>query len=164
MTFDTIFVLVGIPLFAHSGLAFFQSFLKGPSQYDDLHDFEISGLPTSVKIQELFKIKLSSGRFCCKDLIAAVLIWSRRLRMIGFLPLMLYVTFIFLLLVKGSFTEDFNVEFLSNILLGVAFLLQVLYILFKLRSNIPQLLMHLPKYEKASFLLILFDVVPLWKR
>jgi hypothetical protein len=172
MNFENILVLpVGISLLAHSGLIFLQSFLKSPSQYDDINNFKITEIlnklsfDSNATIQEFLNTKLPpDNRLCFKDLVTVVLIWSRFLRTIGLLPLMLYIIAIIILLSKFLFTEGFRVELLFNILIWLAFVIQLVYVLCKLISKVSQLLMFLDKYRNVSFLLILLDIVPLLKK
>jgi hypothetical protein len=165
MNYETLLGAIFITFSAHAGLAFFQSFKKGPSQHQDLLDIQIDGFSVPASVQQLLDLELLTSKFCCKDLLAAVLIWSKRLRIIGFLPLLLYITSLMLLIGEPVFTKEINVELLSRISSLSALVLQVLYILLKLLSKIPQLLMHLhPDYKNSGFLPILLDIKPLWKK
>jgi uncharacterized membrane protein YqaE (UPF0057 family) len=168
---DTIFIII----IAHAGLAFLQSFKKGPSQYQNLLEIKIdghSGKPSAghsasgqPNVQELLDLELSKSGFCCKDLLVAVLIWSKLLRIIGFIPILLYSTYIMLSIWEPVFTKQTNVKLLSIISFSSALVLQVLYILLKLFSKIPQLLTRLhSEYKDSDFALILFDIKPLWKK
>lgn len=164
MTIEAIFVVIGLPLFAHAGLIFIQSFRKGPSQYDDLLRVQISGLSNPMSVQELCDIKLCS-KFYCKELLASVLIWSNRLRKIGFIPILLYLFFMFLTLFEFVLKEQVNTKLLFSILVSAAILIQVFYVLLKMYSNIPQLLIHLHgNYKNSSYLFVLLDIVPILKR
>jgi hypothetical protein len=164
MNHETLLGALFIPVIAHAGLAFFQSFRKGPSQHQALLDIQINGLSSPIGVQQLFDIQLLTNKFCCRDLLTAALIWSQRLRTIGFIPILLYLFFVFLLIAKPAFTKETNVELLSSILVGLALSLQLLYVFLKVFSKIPDLLIHLhPDYKGSGFLPILFDIKPLWK-
>jgi len=165
MTLENVFLVVAIPLFVHAGLAFLQAFWKGPSQYEALLGLELNGVSSKLNVRQLFAIDLNPSRFTCRDLLVAALIWNRRLRVVGFIPFLLYLLFTVLLITQGAFKEVINVSLVSHIILGSAVSLQVLYIVLKFSSNIPELLMALhPEYKNSSVLSILLDLKPLWKR
>ncbi len=164
MNLENLIKLIFLPLLVHAGLMFFQSFRKGPSQYDDLLGIQINNLKDNMKVQELLDVKLCN-RLWCKDLLAGVIVWSKCLRIIGLLPFLLYFIYFFLLFTEGVFKEQVDIELLFYITFVVAIVFQLLYILLKFYSNIPELLRHLHKdYKNSSFLPILFDIIPLWKR
>lgn len=165
MNLEKLLGWVAIPILFHAILLFFQSFRKGPSQYDDLLDIQIDGLSNTMKLQALFDVNLSNNRFFCKDILTAALVWSNSLRRLGLIPIMLYILFFLLLLTRGAFKEQVNIQLLFDIIIGVAISLQVLHVLLKAYSNIPELLRCLHKdYKDSSFLLVLFDIVPLLRR
>jgi hypothetical protein len=162
MTFEY-FPPIAFPFFAHAGFTFLQCFRKGPSQYNDLLDIQIDNLSCPISIQGLLDTPLPNNpRFYCRDLLVAALIWCRRLRVIGVIPIMLYLIVILLSITKNFFSQEININLLSSILLASAFVLQVLYLIFKVLSKIPELLKLHKNYAQAKFMPILLDMKPLW--
>jgi len=153
-------------LVAHAGFVFFQVIKKGPSQYDDLLDIHLSNLNSSMRLREILKHKQNgSGKeFCCKEILRVAIVWATRLRIIGFIPLLIYLLFFIFLLGKPILKKDVaNIDLVTSIFMISAVSIQVVYILLKIHSNIADLLKHFHnRYINSAPLKILLDIEPLW--
>lgn len=152
-----------IPLFVHAGLSFFQSVKNGPSQYDAILSIQINHLPSSSNVFTLLNHELEKNHQC-RELFSCVLIWIQRLRIIGLIPLILYILCLFLIIFEFILIELVDINFIIMFFLGISILLQIIYLYFKLRSNIPSILLDLhAEYKNCNYLYILLDIAPIIK-
>lgn len=153
------------PLVLHAGLSFFQSFRKGPSQYNDLLTCKVPPCKDNVEVKEFFSKELCEEHDC-RELLNGVLLWGRVLRAIGTIPIILYFGILFLVLASGLIKEDaIDVNTIINILFGATIALQICYLVLKRMSPIPSILINLhPKYKTTSFGSVLLDIAPIWKK
>jgi len=164
MNLENLFIYFAPIIVIHSLLVFIQAFWKGRSQYDDIFSVEINGLSERISVQDLLCVQLNS-RFCCNNLLICALVWSRRLRIVAYIPALLYLFAIILLLARDIFIVDFDTRMLAVVMVVFAFVLQVGYVFLKIYSKIPDILIDLHgNYRASSPLLILFDIVPIWRK
>lgn len=154
-------------LVSHAGFVFFQVIRKGPSQYDDLLDIHLNNLNASMQLREIFRHRQKSrlgNEFCCKEILKAAIVWATRLRIIGFLPLLIYMLFFIFLLGKPIWKVNVaNFDLVTSIFMISAVAIQAIYIIFKIHSNIADLLRHFhARYRNSAHFKILLDIDPLW--
>ncbi len=213
MTLESLLMVIGVPVFLHAIVVFLQCIRKGPSQYNDLLEVDISDPMNEINtenlksikdvqslldhmlnieaaskdlflsvlrnkkyvrvlipessiriINRIFALKLD-GKFTLKSLLKAILEWSTILRKIGFIPALLYLFFIFLLFTEPALKGQIDTSAFCNTLVGAGFFIQLFYVVLKLMSNIPELLMQFhPAYKSHNFFLVLFDAIPILKK
>ncbi len=164
MNIDGILTAASIPLFIHACLIFFQSVKVGPSQYDSLLSININGLSESLNVNEVFNHRINK-EYCCQEIFSSILIWAGRLRILGFIPLILYTFCLFIFLSEFVLKDQINTNFITNSLYGSAIAVQFIYVYSKIKSNIPSILLDLLKeeYQKSNFIYIVLDISPILK-
>lgn len=164
MSLNPIILGMVVSFMVHAVFMFIQCARIGPSQYDDLNTIVIDGLKQKMRIEELGGHELDDGLYC-RELLVGSMVWTGRLCKVGLLPMFFYIIF-FILLLGGPVMKDF--DGLDSVILWClycALFMQFMYLIMKIRSKIPNLLMRLHEaYKKIPYLKMLLDFAPGWTK
>ena len=160
-SFSPLSVLL-LPAMAHAALAFIQALKKGPSQFDDLLGIMMCPVPVDTPVGDVLDISLGS-KYKCHTLMLAVTFWRLLLRRLGLLPGFIYLIWLFLALCSNAMEASYAP--VLTVLVIAAGLLQITYLVLKIVSNIPSLLldMHIT-YRNSNYLIVLLDIAPLSRK
>lgn len=154
-------------LLPHAFLIFLESIKVSRSQFDDLISLEIQNLQSKMKFHELLRCvqKETENLDITTLTVIKSYIWLKVLRVIGFIPIALYFFVAILALSKDILIEDLSYPHLNQILVGLIFVFEVLFVGLKMGFKIPNVLMNLiPDYNDKNYLIVLFSIYPLWKK
>ncbi len=171
--------IIGCGIFIHALFIFLGSLGKGNTQIQDVLNLSIQNISvTKMKLIEVCNAEYKCGdreqtddseeeSFTIGRLISNAHSVTPILRFLGWFPFVLYLVAFFLAYIPDSEYSDSIKQGVPSIaLVGFAAGIQASYLLVKLVTGLPEVLMMLhPKYkEKTNWLFIWFDLYPIWKR
>lgn len=157
--------LIGL-LVPYAILIFFESFDKTRTQHKDMKSIPIE-LSEVEKVNDILihTIKVGEKEYHLKKIILAVHRANGLLRIVGFVPVFLYlIGFIFKLLPKELFTDSTIFENVGGFLYIGAFAISIFYFFYRVNLKIPEYLSALhPDYKDKGVLKIYLNIFPLWR-
>ena len=151
---------------SHSFLIFLESLKVSQSQYDDLLEINLKNLAVEIKFYDLLnRLQFDSNKNNHTTHSVIKAFWGLKLlRILGFVPFILFFFTGIIALFQNIFISQLDFGNLCLILVGLIFVIEVIFVSIKMGLNIPSILMNLnPRYKDKNYLLVLFSIYPFWK-